>query len=423
MGVVGSGIASILESQAGSFSAEHGFEIAIRHVCVRDTSKPRDVSLPNGVLTDNAADVVDNPDVQIVIEVMGGLDPAREYCLRALTAGKDVITANKALLAEHGNELFRTAFEHNAGLAFEASVCGGIPIIRALAQGLSANRIDSLYGILNGTTNYILTKMSAEGGSFDDMLNQAQDLGFAEADPTMDIDGTDAAQKLAILCRLAFGVDLPYREMLKEGISELTPLDIDYARQLGYTIKLLGIANAADAEVEARVHPVLIPNQALLANINDEFNAVEVVGHAAGPQVYYGRGAGSLPTASAVVSDLIDQADRRVAGRQRVSRHLVEVDHASPVPHERIRTSYYCRFTVCDKPGVLADIARIFSDQTISIATVIQQGRSKVEGGTVPLIMTTHEAVEADMQKAIALIRQLPAVSEPPQVIRIEALR
>ncbi len=295
LGVVGSGVHQILQNREDTFAQDHGFRLDVRRIAVRDTTRQRSVPVPAGRLTDDAGGVIDDPDVQIVIEVIGGLEPARELCLSAIRAGKDVVTANKALIAEHGAELFETAFANDAGLAFEASVCGGIPIIRSLTQGLSANGIDSLYGILNGTTNYILTKMSDEGGSYDEILKRAQDLGFAEADPTMDVDGTDAAQKLSILCRLAFRAEIPYTQILREGIDKITALDIEYARNLGYAIKLLGIARSAGDQVEARVHPTLVPTDALLANIKDEFNAVEVVGDAAGPQVYYGRGAGPYP--------------------------------------------------------------------------------------------------------------------------------
>lgn len=423
LGVVGSGVVQILRDRSDALARDHEFHLDIRRVAVRDTGKARSVDVAPDILTDDPASVIEDPNIQIVIEVIGGLEPARTLCLSALRAGKDVVTANKALIAEHGDELFQAAYANDAGFSFEASVCGGIPIIRSLTQGLAANRIGSLYGILNGTTNYILTKMSDEGGSFDEILERAQGLGFAEADPTMDIDGTDAAQKLSILCRLAFGAVVPYAQILRDGINQITPLDIEYARNLGYAIKLLGIARDTGDHIEARVHPTLVRTDTLLANIKDEFNAVEVVGDAVGPQVYCGRGAGSLPTASAIVSDLIEQADRRITGRQRISRRVVEARAVAPIPKDRIRTSYYCRFTVQDTPGVLAEIAQIFSQHTISIATVIQQGRSEEEGGTVPLIMTTHDACEADMQQAIDQIGGLIAVKEPPQVLRIESFK
>jgi homoserine dehydrogenase len=422
LGVVGSGIINILADRQAYFKSVRGIDLVVQKIAVRDVAKKRSAEISPDLLTQDPKEVIHHPDVQIVIEVMGGIEPARSYILETLESGKDVVTANKALLAEHGDELFETASTNCAGLAFEASVCGGIPIIRAITQGLPANHVTSLYGILNGTTNYILTKMTDEGGDFNQILKQAQDLGFAEADPTMDIDGTDAVQKLAILCRLAFGVSIPYQSILKEGITEVTAVDIAFARDLGYTIKLLGIARPGESGLEARVHPALVPQDAILASIKDEFNAVEIVGDATGPQVYTGRGAGASPTASAVVSDLLYQAERRTAGRQKVSRQMVDVSKAEPRPPGNIQTSYYCRFTVQDTPGVLAHIAAIFSQHDISIARVIQEGRSEIEGGAVPLIMTTHDASERAMRDASDEIGALDVVKTTPQIIRIEGL-
>ena len=419
MGVVGGGVARILQDRADYFHQVKGLDLQIRRVAVRDLSKPRAVDLPKDRFTDNPEAVVNDPNVQIVVEVMGGLDPAGALCQLALEAGKDVVTANKALLAERGNPLFEAAAKNNVGLGFEASVCGGIPIIQTLSSSLVGNHIESLYGILNGTTNYILTRMTEEGGDFDTMLGQAQEKGFAEADPTMDIDGTDAAQKLALLCRLAYRVHLSPGQILKEGISHITSLDIDFAGELGYTIKLLGIARSVGDRIEARVHPALVPQDSLLANIKDEFNAVEVVGSAAGPQVFYGRGAGELPTASAVVADLITQAERRKAGHAGSGLTLNNLPEAITVPPEEIQTGAYCRLTVYDRPGVLAQIATLFADKDVSIETVIQHGRSETQDGTVPLILTTHEAPESSIRTAIEALNQLPIVTEPAQVIRI----
>lgn len=422
LGVVGAGVVRILRQRADYFSSIRGVTFDLRRIAVNDASKSRDCDLPVEILTDRAGEVIDDPDIQIVVEVMGGLDPARNLCLNALENGKDLATANKALLAEHGNDLFSAAARNGANIGYEASVCGGIPIIRSLTDGLSANRIQSIYGILNGTTNYILTRMADDGGDFRAMLGEAQEKGFAEADPAMDIDGTDVAQKLALLCRIAFRVNLDPSNILKEGISHVSTLDIDFARELGYTIKLLAIAKARQDRIEARVHPVLVPSGALLANIKDEFNAVEIVGNAAGPQVLYGRGAGQMPTASAVVSDLLDLAERRLTGRSVGRPALADLPRANAIPPEEVETSFYCRFTVYDQPGVLARIARIFSEQKISIATVIQHGRSETEQGTVPLIMTTHEAREASMRTAVQQIDRLSVITEPPQILRIEAL-
>jgi homoserine dehydrogenase len=422
MGVVGAGVVRILKQRADHFRSIRGVAFDLRRIAVRDIAKSRDSDLPDDILTASASEVIEDPDIQIVVEVMGGLDPARELCLNALENGKDLATANKALLAEHGDDLFSAAARNGANIGFEASVCGGIPIIRSLTDGLAANRIQSIYGILNGTTNYILTGMTDDGGDFQAMLRRAQEKGFAEADPTMDIDGTDVAQKLALLCRIAFRVSLNPSHILKEGISHVSPLDVDFARELGYTIKLLAIAKAIQNRIEARVHPVLVPSGALLANIKDEFNAVEIVGNAAGPQVFYGRGAGQMPTASAVVSDLLDLAERRVTNRSTGHAPLADLPSADAIPPEEVETSFYCRFTVYDQPGVLARIARIFSEQQISIATVIQHGRSETEQGTVPLIMTTHEAREASMRTAVQQIDRLSIITEPSQILRIEAL-
>ena len=422
MGVVGAGVVRILKQRDDYFRSIRGVAFDLKRIAVRDIGKSRDSDLPDDILTASASDVIDDPDIQIVVEVMGGLDPARELCLNALENGKDLATANKALLAEHGDDLFSAAARNGANIGFEASVCGGIPIIRSLTDGLAANRIQSIYGILNGTTNYILTRMTDDGGDFQAMLQRAQEKGFAEADPTMDIDGTDVAQKLALLCRIAFRVSLNPSHILKEGISHVSPLDVDFARELGYTIKLLAIAKAIQNRIEARVHPVLVPSGALLANIKDEFNAVEIVGNAAGPQVFYGRGAGQMPTASAVVSDLLDLAERRLTDRSTGRAPLADLPSADAIPPEEVETSFYCRFTVYDQPGVLARIARIFSEQEISIATVIQHGRSETEQGTVPLIMTTHEAREASMRTAVQQIDRLSINTERSQILRIEAL-
>jgi homoserine dehydrogenase len=317
MGVVGGGVARILHDRENDFKNVRGLDLDIRKIAVRDLSKPRAIDLPSDRFTTNPTDVVNDPEVQIVIEVMGGTDAAYDLVLSALQNGKDVVTANKALLAERGDDLFEAATDNNVGLGFEASVCGGIPIIQTLSQGLVANQIESLYGILNGTTNYILTRMTEAGADFDPMLKEAQDKGFAETDPTMDIDGTDSAQKLSLLCRLAFRQRVSPNDILKEGISHITSLDIDFARELGYTIKLLGIAKSSGDKIEARVHPALVPHGALLADIRNEFNAVEIVGSAVDAQVFYGKGAGELPTASAVVADSspLPNADKRVWGQ------------------------------------------------------------------------------------------------------------
>ncbi|MDP6036961.1 MAG: homoserine dehydrogenase [Candidatus Latescibacteria bacterium] len=417
MGVVGGGVARILHDRENEFKNVRGLDLDIRKVAVRDLSKPRAIDLPSNLFTTDATNVVNDPEIQIVIEVSTMGNAAHDLILAALQNGKDVITANKALLAERGDGLFEAAANNNVGLGFEASVCGGIPIIQTLSQGLVANQIESLYGILNGTTNYILTRMTEAGADFDPMLKEAQDKGFAEADPTMDIDGTDAAQKLALLCRLAFRQRVSPGDILKEGISHITARDIDFARELGYTIKLLGIAKSSGDQIEARVHPALVPHGALLADIRNEFNAVEIVGSAVDAQVFYGKGAGELPTASAVVADLITLAERRQAGLGPGGAPLAPLPSADLKAVDDIRTGCYCRFTVHDKPGVLAQISAIFAEENISIETVIQHGRSETDA--VPLIMISHEAPEAAMRQAIARIDSLTTVTEKSQIIRI----
>lgn len=420
LGVVGRGVVRILKERSKYFRSVRGIDISLSQIAVRDLEKPRSVDLPEGILTNNAEAVIDHPDTQIVVEVMGGINPTLDLSLRTLELGKNLVTANKALLAEKGELLFKASDKHGGTIAFEASVCGGIPIIRSLVDGLVANHFKSFYGILNGTTNYILTKMSDSGSGFDEMLKEAQNKGFAEANPTLDINGTDAAQKLAIICRLAFRKNLSTKQIFKEGISHITPLDIEFAKELGYRIKLLAIAKESNNKIEARVHPVLIPASTLLANIKDEFNAVEIVGNATGPQVFYGRGAGELPTASAVVSDIITLAERRLSNHTSPKISWSGFPKAVPVPPAEIHTRFYCRFTVYDQPGVLAKIANIFSTWKISLANVIQHGRSETKNGTVPLIITTHNAQESAMQQAIKQINNLPVVTEKSQTIRIE---
>jgi len=420
MGVVGTGVVQLLQKNQKAFATTRGIDLDLRRVAVRDPRKTRDVDLRADVYTDRAESVLQDPDIDIVVEVMGGVDDACELCVQALESGKDLVTANKAMMAERGDEVFAAAARNNASIGFEASVCGGIPILQALRDGLVANEVESLYGILNGTTNYILTRMTDAGGSFSAMLEQARAAGYAEADPTLDLDGTDVAQKLALLCRIAFRRRVRPDRILKEGIEGVDPIDIALARELGYTIKLLGIARPLGDAIEARVHPTMIPSDSPLANIKDEFNAVEVIGSAAGPQVFTGRGAGRMPTASAVVADIVDVAERRLSGVRRGSAHLANVPEAEVASAQDVRTSSYCRFAVADSPGVLAQIARVFSEHDISIASVLQQGRSDTEDGVVPLIMTTHDARESDMQRAVGVIAPLPFVRHAPKIIRIE---
>jgi homoserine dehydrogenase len=352
-----------------------------------------------------------------------GAAPAYGWIKDALSAGKDVVTANKAVIAEHGDELFSLAQDKGGDLLFEAAVAGGIPIIRSLRSGLVANRVESLYGILNGTTNYMMTRMTRGEGGYDEILAEAQAKGYAEPDPTMDVSGMDAAQKLAILCRIAFHATGTAKDLYCEGIENIQSSDIEAARELGYTIKLLAIAkHTADGKVEARVHPAMVPSESLLANIHDEFNAIEIVGSAVGNQVFYGAGAGQMPTASAVVSDLVELAQRRNTGATTAIGDMILDDEAAPFADiEDSIIRYFLRMRVTDRPGVLAQITQMLAAEEISIASVIQKERD-LEGGTVQLIIVTHEARERSMRKAVAAIDALDFTEGTTRLIRMEDL-
>ncbi|OPX22610.1 MAG: homoserine dehydrogenase [Candidatus Latescibacteria bacterium 4484_107] len=421
-GTIGRGVARLMLERSGEFMQKKGFALKLKRIADLDVAAPRGLDLPKEMLTTDAQAVLNDPEIEVVIELIGGLEPARTFVLRALEQGKSVVTANKALLAQFGDELFRAAREHGGELAFEASVCGGIPILRVLRQGLFTDRIVSLYGILNGTTNYILTKMAEEGGRFEEVLRQAQDAGFAEADPTMDVSGKDAAQKLAILLRIGFGASVTPEAMFVEGIERIGRQDIEDAEELGYAIKLLAISKRTERGIEARVHPAMIPKGALLASIRDEFNAVELVGDWVGPQVFYGRGAGERPTANAVVSDLVELAERRLeGGGSRAGELLSEAGKTTLVPMEEVVLPYYVRMLALDQPGVLGQIAELLSEEGISIASVIQKGRAQFQGA-VPVVIMTHEATEAGMRRAIQRIDALSVVRDRTQVIRVEEL-
>jgi homoserine dehydrogenase len=399
-------------------------KLQVERIAVRDLTKQRE-GIPTELLTDDPGKVINDPQIDIIVEVIGGIDPARDYLLRAIEQQKSIVTANKALLSEYGDDLFEAANRYGVDLAFEASVAGGIPIIKSLREGLAANRIESLYGILNGTTNYILTKMTDENRTLYEALTAAQEKGYAEADPTMDLNGMDAAQKLIILTRLAYGGVFRTEQILREGIDRIAHQDIEYARELGYTIKLLAIAKRCDGNlIDVRVHPAMIPSGSLMADIKDEFNAIEVVGDAVGTQVFYGKGAGSLPTASAIISDLLDLAERRACSIPSRVCELFAIDEAPELlPVEEIEVPYYLRFVVVDKPGVLAAIAHILAVDQISISSVIQKGRSEASSEGVPLVIMTHEAKERAMRRAIEQINRLDVVKDRVQVLRVEELK
>ena len=421
LGTVGSGVVRLLQDAPSSMRRRKHVDFVLRRVAVRDPARPREVSVDPAVITGQAMELVDDPSVQLVVELTGS-PQAFDWISAALRQGKDVVTANKAVLGERGEELFGLALENGADLMFEASVAGGVPIVRALRNGLVANRVESLYGILNGTTNYVLTQMSRGAGDYADALGMAQKLGYAEPDPTMDVSGRDAAQKLAILCRIAFHCPGTAADIFCEGIERVELRDIEYARELGYTIKLLAIAKQVESQVQARVHPVMVRSDSLLANIHDEYNAIEVVGSAVGTQVHSGRGAGQMPTASAVVSDMVELAERKVSGAGSAIGDMILGEEATSMAGiQDIEIRYYLRMLVRDRPGVLERIAHILAVEQISIASVIQKERD-LEGGSVPLVIVTHEAREAAMQRAIRAIGDLEIIEDGVRLIRMEDL-
>ncbi len=421
-GTVGTGVAKILLGNARLIQRRLGVPLELVRVADLDVVRDRGVALPPGVLTADAKAVLEDPTIDIIVELIGGYGAAKRVILDAIASGKQVVTANKALLAVHGEELYEAAARQGVDLYFEASVGGGIPIIRALTEGLVANTIVSMYGIINGTSNYILTRMTKEGHSFVEALAAAQAAGYAEADPTFDVEGVDSAHKLSIMVSLAYGSPVDVKEIHTEGITRLTPLDIAYARELGYTVKLLGIAKFRDGEIEARVHPTMIPSGSPVANVEGVFNAIELVGDAVGEVMLYGQGAGSMPTGSAVVGDAVDAARNLLRGASgRVPPASFRQDQRRPLrlrPMEEITALYYTRFMVLDRPSVLSQIAGVLGRHGISISSVLQKGRK--EGQTVPVVIMTHQAKERDVQAALREINQMPFISEPTTVIRVE---
>src|SRR5579884_3628465 len=415
-GTVGGGVARLLLEQADRLAARAGRSLVLRRVVVRNLARERAISLPRSLLTTNLKAVLHDPEVQVAVELVGGTDWALQAVLKSLEAGKDVVTANKALLAHHGSQVFDTARRHGRTIAFEASVAGGIPLIAALSQGLAANQITALQGILNGTCNFILTGMSETGHSYAEALAEAQRRGYAEADPTMDVDGTDTAHKLAILAQIAFGVAVPVAEIERRGIAEIQALDIRYAHELGYTIKLLAEAWLHERQLAMHVSPVLLRHHTPLAQVRRAYNAVHVVGDAVGDTLYYGPGAGAMPTASAVVADLIDLA----VGRAQRTFQTLRLWSGNGVgitlrPSSTVRSRFYLRCLAQDQPGVLADIARLLANHQISISSVIQhEALDDEEGNTVPLVIMTHTAGTGAFRLALADISRLPCVAAPP---------
>jgi len=421
-GTVGSGVVRLLTEHTERFRRRLGIPLVLKKVADIDLARPRAVALAPELLTGNSQEILNDPEIDIIVELIGGTTEAYELVMAALARGKHVVTANKALLALHGNEIFRTAVQAGVEIGFEASVCGGIPIILSLRQGLAANAIKELFGILNGTSNYILSKMSSAGESFHAALKEAQEKGYAEADPTLDVEGIDAAHKLAILMALAYGTQIDFGAIHVEGIARLEPIDIQFAREFGYQIKLLAITRDDGQQVEARVHPTMLPQDHIMASVLGANNAVYITGDAAGPILLYGQGAGMMPTASAVGADLIDLAyniSHSVPGRvPPLGVNDADKNRRLVKPLAEIVTNYYLRFAAQDRPGVLSKISGILAQYDISIAAVIQKGREIRH--SVPVVMITHEAKEANIQKALAEIHQLDIIAEETILIRIE---
>jgi homoserine dehydrogenase len=421
-GTVGEGVVRLLRSNAAMLASKLGAPIVIAGIADRSLKPNPAIGLERSLITRDAAALVARNDIDIVVELFGGLDPARGLIMSAIAAGKDVVTANKALLAEHGAEIFGAASRAGLAVGFEGSVGGGIPILRTLREALAGDRQRAVYGIVNGTCNSILSMMTEAGAEFADALREAQQSGLAEADPTLDIEGHDAAHKLCILVTLSFGVSLKPPQVHTEGISRVTRADITYARELGYTIKLLAIAKDDGRAIEARVHPTMIRTRHLLAGVGGAFNAIYVNSEALGASMYYGRGAGMMPTASAVVADILELARQRRAGARGGAHPLgypsAMVKAARVKPMDDVLCEYYLRFMARDRPGVLGHIASVLGRNQISIASVIQQGRG-VET-TVPVIMRSHQARERNLKRALAAIIRLEMVEGPPAFIRIE---
>ena len=425
IGTVGSGVFNVLQRNQEEIRRRAGRGIEIACVADLDTARARSIVGEGTRVVGDAREVIANPEIDIVIELIGGYGIAKQLVLEAIAAGKHVVTANKALLAVHGTEIFKAAADKGVVVAYEAAVAGGIPIIKALREGLSANQIQWVAGIINGTTNFILSEMRDKGLSFDDVLKEAQRLGYAEADPTFDIEGVDAAHKATLIASIAYGIPVQFDKAYIEGITKLEASDIKYAEQLGYRIKLLGIAKRREKGIELRVHPTLIPAKRLLANVEGAMNAVMVKGDAVGTTLYYGKGAGAEPTASAVIADLVDVTRLATADAAHRVPHLAfQPDAMSSLPilpMSEIETGYYLRLRVEDKPGVLADITRILADQEISIDAMFQREPDEGED-QADIIMLTHETREKNIDAAIAKINSLPVVRDKVTRLRLEAL-
>jgi homoserine dehydrogenase len=425
IGTVGGGTYTVLKRNREEIARRAGREIVVKMIADKDLDRARSFADPGVIVTGDGHEVTRNPDIDIVVELIGGQTIAKELILEAIANGKHVVTANKALLANHGTEIFAAARAKGVIVAFEAAVAGGIPIIKALREGLTANRITWIAGIINGTSNFILSEMRDKGLSFETVLAQAQKLGYAEADPTYDIEGIDAAHKITLMSAIAFGIPVQFSKVYTEGITKLTGEDIRYAEELGYRIKLLGITKRVEKGIELRVHPTLIPIKRLIANVEGVMNAIVVKGDAVGATLYYGAGAGAEPTASSVIADLVDVTRLHTADpKHRVPPLSFQPDLLSDtpvIPMEDVETSYYLRLQVVDKPGVMAEITRIVAENRISISALLQKEASD-ESDQVSIIMLTHKTVEKNINAAIARIEALPVVTGKVFRIRIEEL-
>ena len=422
-GTVGAGVGKILQKNSRLIEKRMGAKLILKRIADIDLETDRGVKLRPGILTRKAEDVIEDPEIDIIMELVGGIEPAKTYILKAIRNKKHIVTANKALLALYGDEIFREGNRFGVDINFEASVGGGIPLIRSIKEGLIANRIQSIFGILNGTSNYILSKMTDEGRNFKEVLKEAQEKGYAEADPTYDIEGIDAAHKLAILIRLAFGTPFQFKEIFIGGISEIMPLDIQFSREFGYRVKLLAITKIDDGKIEARVHPTMIPEGHLLSTVEGVFNAIYIQGDAVGPTLFYGQGAGQMPTGSAVVSDLVELGRNIMiqASGRRVPLLSYQESAIEKIPLKKmddVMMPFYMRFSALDRPGVLSKISGILGKNDISIASVIQKGRQV--NGAVPIVMMTHEAKEKNVHRALKEIDRLGVILGKTMFIRVE---
>ena len=418
LGIVGSGVAKALMEKSHQFKNVSGKELLVKKVLIRDPEKQRMYKPQDGLLTTNPEDIIDNPDIDIIVEVMGGLRPANEYIKRSILAGKHVITANKELIANHGPELLSLAQKQKVHLMFEASVAGGTPIIAPLLRDLAANEILAIHGIINGTTNYILSKMAEEETSFDEALAEAQELGYAESDPSSDVSGDDAAFKLAILSSLAFHTAVRPEDVFREGITRLAPQDFRYAKELGYQIKLLAIATRSGNTIQARVHPALVPTEVMIAKVEGVLNAIEIQTDLAGRVLFHGRGAGSEPTASAIIADMLD-ISKNLPETSSLSQSINWKYLADLIPIDELETKYYIRLNVREEPGVFAQIVQVLGEEQISIASAIQKA-ANFEANTAEIVLMTHRAKEASIQQALTKIEVLDVVDLIGNLVRVE---